>query len=102
MGSSDWHNGPSFENEGDIHVGLFADRYMACCNGYGPTCFMVPDEQSVEEGERVRPRCDEEDREALRMLLRKLGHTVKETYTMRYEHEVKELICSRRWISLDI
>ncbi|KAF9888943.1 hypothetical protein FE257_008112 [Aspergillus nanangensis] len=78
MGSSGWFHGAPFEKEEEIRVDLFDDwyMYMACYDGYGPTCYMN-DDVDPEQGEREPPKCNEEDREALRMLLRKVGQTVE-------------------------
>lgn len=100
MGSSVWDWGVApFEKEEEIRVGLFYNRYLACNDGVGPSCYITGPPGGPRDDVKQRPECDEEDREALRMLLRKLGQTVQENYTIciNYRHSVKDLISDRMW-----
>lgn len=96
MGSSGWCGLAPFEKEDEIQVALFSNRYMACYDGYGPSIYMTDGDIS-EDYERKAPSCNEEDRDALRSLLRKLGQPVKESYSLTRRGynsgTVKGLIC---------
>lgn len=77
IGSGDWNSGIPFEQERDIKVGLFRNRYMCCYDGYGPSPYMVGEDPKdptyLEDTWRPSPECEDEDRAALQKLLAKLG-----------------------------
>ncbi|RHZ54879.1 F-box protein [Aspergillus thermomutatus] len=77
IGSSDWYQGVPFEKEAEITIGLFKNRYMACYDGYGPSPYLEPD-FVPHEWEKEGPKCDEEDRDSLRLLLEKTGQSLVE------------------------
>ncbi|CAG8116993.1 unnamed protein product [Penicillium salamii] len=85
IGRSDWSPDIPFEQERDIKVGLYYNRYMCCYDGWGPSSYMEgedPKELAKLENEwRPSPECDDEDRAALRKLLAKLGQSVQESYS---------------------
>lgn len=83
-----------FEQERDIKVGLFRNRYLRCYDGWGPSPYMYGEDDG-EPSWRLRPECDDEDRAALRRLLAKIGQSVEENYQMRFSR-VENLIESRR------
>ncbi|KAJ6062489.1 uncharacterized protein N7446_006609 [Penicillium canescens] len=88
IGRSNWYPDIPFEQERDIKVGLYYNRYMCCYDGYGPSPYMEgedPEElANLENAWRPSPECDDEDRAALRKLLAKLGHSVQESYSNRH------------------
>ncbi|KAJ5941959.1 hypothetical protein N7516_002127 [Penicillium verrucosum] len=86
IGRSNWYPDIPFEQERDIKVGLYYNRYMCCYDGYGPSPYMEgedPKELANLEW-RPSPECDDEDRAALRKLLAKLGQSVQESYSNRH------------------
>lgn len=90
IGSTDWMDNVPFEQERDIKVGLFRNRYMCCYDGNGPSPY-VDGEDDDEPSWRLRPECDDEDRAALQRLLGKIGQSVEENYQMRFSR-VEDLI----------
>ncbi|KAJ5742123.1 hypothetical protein N7533_011532 [Penicillium manginii] len=99
IGRSDWYPDIPFEQERDIKVGLYHDRYMCCYDGYGPSPYIRGEDLenigSIEDGERPSPRCDDEDRAALRRLLAKLGQSVQESFKDQYCERVVDLVQTR-------
>ncbi|KAJ6031012.1 hypothetical protein N7540_001744 [Penicillium herquei] len=87
IGRSTWYPDIPFEQESDINVGLYHNRYMSCYDGYGPSPYMevkLPNNPAnLENGWRLSPECDDEDRAALRKLLAKLGQSVEEGYSTK-------------------
>lgn len=85
IGSSNWYPDIPFEQERDIKVGLYYNRYMCCYDGYGPSPYMEGEDPKeladLENAWRPSPECDDEDRAALRKLLAKLGQSVQESYS---------------------
>ncbi|RLL97664.1 hypothetical protein CFD26_105317 [Aspergillus turcosus] len=77
FGSSDWSDGVPFEKEARIKISLRENRYMPCYDGYGPSPYLEGN-YSPEEWEKEAPRCDAEDKDALRLLLEKTGQGVVE------------------------
>ncbi|KAF3394485.1 hypothetical protein F1880_005319 [Penicillium rolfsii] len=81
IGSSDWCPDIPFEQENDIKVGLYRNRYMCCYDGMGPSPYMEghSPQQLAKSGKEWRwrpsPECDDEDHEALLKLLAKLGQS---------------------------
>lgn len=67
-------------------VGLFVYQYLPCYESYAPSGYC---REPLEEDEMEPPRCDEEDREALRALL---GQRVRETYALERVNEMRELV----------
>lgn len=96
IGSTEWHIEVPFEEEGDIKVGLYRNRYMCCYDGYGPSPYMEG-EDNGDENWRAPPKCDDEDQVALRRLLGKLGQRVEENYSTR-EGPIKDLVQKPRWV----
>lgn len=88
IGRSNWDFDIPFEQEKDIKVGLYYNRYMCCYDGYGPSPYMEGENPEyiadLETAWRPLPECDDEDRTALRKLLAKLGQSVQENYPKRY------------------
>ncbi|PCG90480.1 Hypothetical protein PENO1_098930 [Penicillium occitanis (nom. inval.)] len=75
IGSNDWGDGVPFEKEAEVKIGLRENRYMACYDGYGPSPYMEHYDKCL-EWERVPPKCDDEDRDSLRLLFEKTGQRV--------------------------
>ncbi|OQE05723.1 hypothetical protein PENVUL_c022G09072 [Penicillium vulpinum] len=88
IGRSNWYSNIPFEQERDIKVGLYSNRYMCCYDGYGPSPYMEGEDPkdlaNIENAWRPSPECDDEDRAALRKLLAKLGQSVQESYLDSY------------------
>lgn len=88
IGRSNWYPDIPFEQERDIKVGLYYNRYMCCYDGYGPSPYMEGEDPkelaNLENGWRPSPECDDEDRAALRKLLAKLGQSVQESYSNKH------------------
>ncbi|OOQ90346.1 F-box domain protein [Penicillium brasilianum] len=100
IGHSNWSPDIPFEQEMDIRVGLYFNRYMCCYDGYGPTPYMEgenPKKRTTLENEwRPSPECDDEDRAALRKLLAKLGQSVQESYSdTRFGDRIVDLVQRR-------
>lgn len=87
IGSTDWFDGVPFEQENNIKVGLYRNRYMTCYDGYGPSAYMEGEDKDKlshpEDDEwRSRPQCDDEDQAALQRLLTKLGQSADQKHSM--------------------
>lgn len=84
IGRSKWYPNVPFEQERDIKVGLYHNRYMCCYDGWGPSPYMEGEDPKdpADPGDtwRPSPQCDDEDRAALRKLLAKLGQSVQESH----------------------
>lgn len=96
MGTTCWSNsgeGMPFEKETKINIGLMNDRYMACYDGYGPSPYMTGPHQP-QDYEKAAPECDEEDRNALRLLLKTIGQSTLDSWSLGYR-EVKDLLDTR-------
>ncbi|KAE8361241.1 hypothetical protein BDV27DRAFT_167134 [Aspergillus caelatus] len=81
MGTTCWSysgEGMPFEKETKINIGLMNDRYMACYDGYGPSPYMTG-LHKPQEYEKAAPECDEEDRNALRLLLKSIGQSAQDS-----------------------
>ncbi|PCG99016.1 Hypothetical protein PENO1_055120 [Penicillium occitanis (nom. inval.)] len=80
IGRSNWYPDIPFEQERNIKVWLYYNRYMCCYDGYGPSPYMEGENPkyaaNLENGWRPSPECDDEDRAALRKLLAKLGQSI--------------------------
>lgn len=94
IGTTEWPSEIPFEQESDIKVGLYRNRYMCCYDGYGPSPYMKGDEGG-DENWRAAPECDYEDQVALRRLLGKLGQSVEENYSVQWG-PVENLVQKRR------
>ncbi|KAE8372459.1 hypothetical protein BDV26DRAFT_301880 [Aspergillus bertholletiae] len=85
MGATCWWSideAMPFEKEAKTNIGLLNDRYMVCYDGYGPSPYM-PD-GSYKDHEKTVPDCDEEDRDALRLLLKSLSQNEPECWSLPY------------------
>ncbi|KAH2534418.1 hypothetical protein KXW48_001932 [Aspergillus fumigatus] len=76
IGSNDWGDGVPFEKEAEVRICLRESRYMACYDGYGPSPYMENHHYRLPEWERAPPKCDDEDRDSLRLLFEKTGQRV--------------------------
>ncbi|KAF7626505.1 F-box domain protein [Aspergillus flavus] len=90
MGTTCWSDGMPFEKEANINIGLMNDRYMVCYDGYGPSPYMTG-RGNARDNEKVAPECDEEDRNALRLLLQSIGQSAPESWSVDYR-EVEDLL----------
>jgi hypothetical protein len=83
--------GLPFEKELDVRPALMKDRYMAFNGGLGPSQF-IAEGGTLGDGEDEWPSCDDEDREALKALYRKIGQRVDcGEITIGYR-EVRDLV----------
>ncbi|KAB8226523.1 hypothetical protein BDV33DRAFT_186595 [Aspergillus novoparasiticus] len=83
MGTTCWSEGMPFEKETKINIGLMNDRYMACYDGYGPSPY-ITGHHTYADDEKAAPECDEEDRNALRLLLQSIGQTASNSWSIGY------------------
>jgi hypothetical protein len=90
FGSSNWSEGVPFEKEAKIKISLRENRYMPCYDGYGPSPYLESN-YSPDEWEKEAPKCEEEDRNALRLLLEKTGQGVVEIPLLSpYQYTVED------------
>lgn len=75
IGNNDWGDGVPFEKEAEVKICLRESRYMVCYDGNGPSPYMEHHDGCL-ESERLRPKCDDEDRDSLRLLFEKTGQRV--------------------------
>ncbi|PIG86510.1 F-box domain protein [Aspergillus arachidicola] len=90
MGTTCWSEGMPFEKEIKINIGLMNDRYMACYDGYGPSPYITC-HHTYQDYEKAPPECDEEDRNALRLLLKSLSQGAPDSWSVGYR-EVEDLL----------
>ncbi|CAG7921780.1 unnamed protein product [Penicillium olsonii] len=99
IGRSQWYPDVPFEQEMDIKVGLYYNRYMCCYDGTGPSPYMEGEKPEnvtyLEPGWSLAPQCDDEDRAALRRLLAKLGQSAQESHFGSDNSRVVDLIQTR-------
>ena len=87
IGGSEWYPDVPFEQEKDITIGLYPNRYMCCYDGMGPSPYMLGRDSKyiarLEKVWRAAPECDDEDNLALRRLLAKIGQleSAQESYS---------------------
>ncbi|KAJ5154682.1 uncharacterized protein N7500_010121 [Penicillium coprophilum] len=81
--------GLPFEKELDLVPGLMQDRYMEFDGGLGPSQFISPRWENEKED---WPHCDDEDREALKALYRKIKQQVDCGEFQVGCHEVADLV----------
>ncbi|KAF7178188.1 hypothetical protein CNMCM7691_006860 [Aspergillus felis] len=90
IGSGDWDHGVPFEKEDEVEICLGENRYMVCYDGYGPSPYLGPDHEPY-EWERETPKCEEKDRESLRLLFEKTGQRVVEIpFLSSYQDGISE------------
>lgn len=79
IGGSEWYPDVPFEQEKEIKIGLYQNRYMCCYDGTGPSPYMLGHSPEYVEGlgSSWRPaphgECNDEDNAALGRLLAKTG-----------------------------
>lgn len=81
FGSGNWDDGAPFEEEGRMRNKLHGERYYLCRDGTGPSPYIYPDNNTDPE----RPLCDQEDRDALHSLLKKIGQRIIEDSAEQYD-----------------
>lgn len=90
IGTSDWTPGVPFETEPEMRIGLPEERYGVFYDGWVPTPYLDATYRP-EPWERSAPKCDKEDRKALRLLYKHIGQEVEESWTL-HGIRVKNLV----------